>query len=260
MSAFDRGAFERLREQAGMKLGEPLSAVAETASTNDDALLAARSGAPHGATFVADHQSAGRGRRGRKWLADPGQALLVSVVLRLELEPSALGLLPLSVGLAVREAIADLLPDWIAPTTKVKWPNDVWVGGKKIAGVLAEGRLDAHHPAVVAGIGINLGAVELAPDLRGSATSFALLGVAVTRERVLAGVLSCLERRLLHLSHDRGEIASELRRHDALFGHGVNVDGTSGTAAGIDHAGRLLVKLPSGPTVEIQSGSVEIVT
>ena len=260
MSAFDRALFEQFRAAASIQLGAPLSAVAETVSTNDDALFAARNGAPHGAAFVADHQKSGRGRRGRRWLAEPGTALLVSVVLRPVLESSALGLLPLSIGLAVREAIANLAPRELAERTLVKWPNDVWVDGKKIAGVLAEGRIDSEHAAVVAGIGINVAMRELPEELCDSATSLALLGLVTSRERVLAGVLGCLEMRLQLLSRERAQIVSELRRHDALLGRRVSVEGVSGTAAGIDHEGRLLVKLASGTIAEIQSGSVELVT
>jgi biotin-(acetyl-CoA carboxylase) ligase len=138
----------------------------------------------------------------------------------------------------------------------------VWVGDKKIAGVLTESRVDGARPAVVVvGIGINVGSRELPREVQDSATSLALLGAVSTREQLLAVLLSCLEPRLERLSHGRGEIVSELRRHDVLLGRRVAVDGTtSGTAAGVDHAGRLLVKLPSGPIVEIQSGSVEIVS
>lgn len=259
MSRFDREAFERLRAAAATKLGGPLSAVAETASTNDDALLAARAGAPHGAAFVADHQTRGRGRRGRRWLAAPGDALLVSVLLRPELAPDVLGLLPLSIGLAVRDAVAGLSAE-LGHGARVKWPNDVWVGDKKIAGVLAEARHDSARPAVVAGIGINVATTELPLELRDSATSLALLGVTTTRERVLAGVLGCLEMRLALLSRSPDEIVAELRRNDALLGRRVRVDQISGTAAGIDQEGRLLVELASGAIVELRSGSVELLT
>jgi hypothetical protein len=93
-SSFDRARFERLRAELGCGLGAPLTALAVTGSTNDDALAAARDGATHGATVVADHQTHGRGRRGRTWIAEPGDGLHFSVPLRPEPEPARLGLLP----------------------------------------------------------------------------------------------------------------------------------------------------------------------
>jgi len=259
MSArFDAARFERLRAEAGCTLGAPLTALAVTASTNDDALEAARGGAPHGATFVADHQTEGRGRRGRSWLAEPSEALLVSVVLRPELEPSRLGLVPLTIGLAVRAAVAELLPPELATATRVKWPNDVWVSGNKIAGVLAESRIGGAGTLVVAGIGVNVGTRLFPAELEHTATSFARLGAAPDREAVLARVLASLEMRLGTLSRTPDEIVAELRRYDGLIGRRVRVDGTDGIARGIDSEGRLALQLCNGNLTEIHSGLLEV--
>jgi BirA family transcriptional regulator, biotin operon repressor / biotin---[acetyl-CoA-carboxylase] ligase len=257
-SCFDRAEFERLCRQRGLGLGTPLVTSVLTGSTNDDALSAARAGAPHGATFVADQQTHGRGRRGRRWLARPEEALLTSIVLRLELEPVRFGLLPLATGLAVRAALSELLPSELDPLIRVKWPNDVWVSQKKIAGVLAESRLGGSMPTVVVGIGVNVASRELPEELRNTATSLALLGVPCKRERLLAGVLACLELRLGLLSHDSGAIVSEFRQHDGLLGRRVLVDGTGGIADGIDHEGRLCLRLDSGERSDIRTGSVEL--
>jgi BirA family biotin operon repressor/biotin-[acetyl-CoA-carboxylase] ligase len=184
--------------------------------------------------------------------------LLVSVVLRLELEPLRLGLLPLAAGLAVRAAVAELLPAELENATRVKWPNDVWVNRKKIAGVLAESRLGAGGPVVVLGMGVNVAITELPAELSASATSLSLLGATCSRERVLAGMFSCLELRLAQLCHDSNEIVSELRRYDGLLGRHVRADGTEGIASGIDREGRLLLRLATGEIAEMQSGSVEL--
>lgn len=257
-SCFDRAEFERLSRQRGLGLGRPLVTTALTASTNDDALSAAKAGAPHGATFVADQQTHGRGRRGRRWVSHPEEALLTSIVLRLELEPVRFGLLPLVAGLAVRAALSELLPAELDPVIRVKWPNDVWVSQKKIAGVLAESRIGGSRPAVVVGIGVNVASRELPEELRETATSLALLDVPCKRERLLAGVLACLELRLGLLSHDSGSIVSEFRQHDGLLGRRVRVDGTGGIADGIDHEGRLCLRLDSGERSDIRTASVEL--
>jgi BirA family biotin operon repressor/biotin-[acetyl-CoA-carboxylase] ligase len=256
-STFDGALFESLRENAGLQLGTPLSAHRNATSTNDLALAAARNGAPHGATFVADFQSAGRGRRGRTWLASAGQSLLVSIVLRPSLAADSLGLLPLATGLAVRAALSDLLPATLAEHATVKWPNDVLVGNRKIAGVLTESRHDAVSPSVVVGVGVNVSALNLPAEVRGSATSLALLGVSVSRERLLADVLLCLEMRIAHLSRSPDDVVFELGRHDGLLGRRVRVEDVCGTAAGIDRQGRLRLELVSGEITEIRSGSVE---
>jgi BirA family biotin operon repressor/biotin-[acetyl-CoA-carboxylase] ligase len=257
--SFAAAEFEALRRAFGIRLGSPLTTLALTTSTNDLALTAARNGAPHGTTFVADQQTSGRGRRGRHWLSSSGEGLLVSVVLRLELEPARLGLVPLAAGLAVRAAVAELLPAELESSTRVKWPNDVWVNRKKIAGVLAESRLGGDNGAVVVlGVGVNVGVTELPPELSTSAISLSLLGASCSRERVLAGMFDCLELRLARLCHDPDEIVSELRQYDGLLGGRVRADGTEGIASGIDREGRLLLRLATGEIAELQSGSVEL--
>src|SRR5690606_34522208 len=129
-----RAYLMRLRN-VGCPLGEPLHYFASTTSTNDQAKTAASQGALSGATFVADHQTAGRGRHGRQWLATPNQQLLVSVVWRPRGGVTTAAL-TLAVGVALHRALAPLLP---APETlAIKWPNDLEARGRKLAGVLVE--------------------------------------------------------------------------------------------------------------------------
>jgi BirA family biotin operon repressor/biotin-[acetyl-CoA-carboxylase] ligase len=124
-----------------MVLG-PVELLSEIDSTNAELLRRAAAGAPHGLVLVAEHQTAGRGRLDRSWEAEPGAALLVSVLLRPEIPPARRFLLTFAAGLAAVETAGGLL----------KWPNDVVVGGQKLAGVLAESDGDA----VVVGMGLNL--------------------------------------------------------------------------------------------------------
>lgn len=159
---------------------------AETASTNVDA----RRGAP-GDVFTADYQSAGRGRLDHRWLSPPGTNLMMSVVLDVsELDPEAVSTLPLVVGLAVAEGLAPMLPSDRSP--QIKWPNDVLVGGRKIAGILCERQGDC----VIAGIGVNVGQTAFAPEIAARATSLAcerqgddtVVPVIAVRDAVLAAL------------------------------------------------------------------------
>jgi BirA family transcriptional regulator, biotin operon repressor / biotin---[acetyl-CoA-carboxylase] ligase len=178
------------------RLGQPYRFVERTASTQrllgpDD---------PEGAVAVADEQTEGRGRLGRQWLAPAGTSLLVSVLLRPEVEPARLPELSLIAGRACAEALAETA----GVETEVKFPNDVLVQGRKVAGILAE----ASEGRVVLGIGVNVsqGAGELPAEPRTPATSLLLeTGREVDRAELLVALLDRLERRYdewLLASHD----------------------------------------------------------
>lgn len=258
---------ERFREHAeALELGRPLVATARTGSTNDDALAAARDGAPHGALFVTEEQLAGRGRRGSSWLAAPGEGLLFSLVLRPELRADRAPALALLAGLAVRAAVAELL-ERASPNAhaRVKWPNDVAIvqdAPRKLAGILVEsvvrgGRLGA----VVVGVGLNVGRLVLPRELAETATSLAEVGVNVTREELLVNVLRALEARLRHLESSEMPLKSlvdELAAVDLLFGKKLRVDDVVGTGAGIDSEGCLKVRDDAGTTHRIVSGHVTL--
>ena len=189
-------------------LGRALSLVAETASTNDDAREAAARGAPHGMTFVADAQTAGRGRLGRRWHSPPGASLYVSIVLRPNAFARDLALLPLAVGLAVAEAVDAVAPHLDA---RIKWPNDVFVAERKLAGVLVEGALRGDRfQHVVVGVGLNVRGPRPPEDLAGRATTLAAeLGRDLSRREVLAALLTRFEARFEAL--DAGDSASVVR-------------------------------------------------
>lgn len=259
---FDSELFERHVRERGAHFGLPLTVVEETGSTNDDALAAARGGASHGATFLAERQTRGRGRRGRHWHADPGTNLLFSVVVRLALPIDSVPALSLAAGLAVRSAIARALPtrDTADERVRLKWPNDVWLDQKKVAGVLSESHLQGEQAiACVVGVGINVKTASFPPEIASTATSLLLSGSSVTRERLLADALTELEASLRELA--RGGVAAlhrDLSRFDALAGRPVRVDDVTGVAAGIDDAGRLLVRGADGALSSVAGGSVEL--
>lgn len=205
-------------------IGRPRLHLRTVGSTNERARELAGGGAPHGALVTATEQTAGRGRQGRSWTAPPGAALLMSVVLR---EHDAL--LPLRAGLAVA--------DVAGPDAKVKWPNDVQLEGRKVAGVLVEGR--PQEGWAVLGIGVNVAAAP--DDVPGAGT----LGRDDV-EAFLAELLAALEARL---HEPPAETLAALRARDALRGRRVRWSGGQGTAEGIDDRGRLLVgdeRLDSG--------------
>lgn len=136
---------------------------AETASTNVDA----RAGA-HGDVYTADFQTAGRGRLDHKWQSPPGANLMMSAVLSVGgLSPEAVVTLPLVVGLAVVQAVRALLPTGVAREVALKWPNDVLIGGRKVAGILCERNRDR----IIVGIGINVKQRVFPPELADKAIS-----------------------------------------------------------------------------------------
>ena len=218
----------------------------EIDSTNRWLLAEARSGAPEGLVAVADHQSAGRGRLGRSWTAPPGSSLLASVLLRPGLSPESLHLVNVALALAAADACLEVAGVEVG----LKWPNDLLVADRKVAGVLAEADLGGPgRPAVVVGIGLNVNwPEELPPELAGTATSLnRLAGRTVDRAALLVRILVGLDRRYSALGAPGGPeaLASEYRGRCATIGRAVRVelaDETfTGTAADVDDAGHLLV-------------------
>ena len=172
-------------------LGQPLIELAEATSTNDVLRELAGQGAAEGTTVVALQQSHGRGRQHRPWHSPPGQGLYLSVLMRPPWAAADSGALALLAGVAVASALQQLG----VREVKLKWPNDVLAGGKKICGVLIEPALKGGQiEFAVVGIGVNVrhGVADFPPDLRGTATSCALAGVDVTLAQVRAAVLGAL--------------------------------------------------------------------
>jgi BirA family biotin operon repressor/biotin-[acetyl-CoA-carboxylase] ligase len=234
-----------------------ITRLAETGSTNDDAKAGARAGAAHGSVWVADRQTAGRGRQGRKWESAPGENLLFSVLMRIPCAPARVPPLSLVVGLAVRDAVAAAIGH---DDVKVKWPNDVHVRGKKIAGILVESSVAGSRvESLIVGIGINVHTKEFPPELRSIATSVALESGNADRDAILTDVLAALDRDLERAAHTGlGVVHSRLVAHDALAGRRVRGDDFSGIAEGIDVEGRLQVRREDGTLVRIVSGEVHL--
>jgi BirA family biotin operon repressor/biotin-[acetyl-CoA-carboxylase] ligase len=210
-----------------------------TDSTNERARELAGGGAPHGTMVTADAQRAGRGRQGRAWTAPAGSAVLMSVVLR-ELHEA----LPLAAAVAVAEALP--LP------SEIKWPNDIWIERRKVAGILVEGR--PQEGWAVLGIGLNVGTEAFPADLAETATSLRLAGVDLSVEDALAHLLAALER---WLARPTPEVLAAWRERDALFGAEVRWADGSGEGRGVDETGALLVETVDGE-VALQAGEVHL--
>lgn len=220
----------------------------EIDSTNSEALrLAADPDVPEGTVVVADSQTAGRGRWGRTWFSEPEKSLTFSILLRPTARPD---LITTCVGVAVTEAIRELT----GADAGLKWPNDVVVDGRKLAGILVESQSDPTDAlTAVAGIGINL---ENPPsDLGVLATSVTSvsLGPAPARHEVLAAVLSWFEPLYRALGTEKGaaEIIHRASELSTVLGKEVTLafaDGRSqtGVATSLDPAGALIVRSPSG--------------
>jgi len=223
-----------------------IATVASTGSTNAD--LLARGG-PEGQVLVAEEQTAGRGRAGRTWVSRPGASLTFSVLLRpASVPPSARGWLPLLTGVAVAAGVRSAA----GVAASLKWPNDVLVGDRKLAGILAEQSADAD--AVVIGVGLNVGTSERALPVSPTglpATSLLVEGADVGREAVLTEILRALEHWYLAFSADpdavRSGLLAQYRAACATLGRQVRVElpagrVLAGLAEDVDPSGRLLVR------------------
>jgi BirA family biotin operon repressor/biotin-[acetyl-CoA-carboxylase] ligase len=224
------------------RLGTPRLHLRQTDSTNDRARALAMAGAPHGMLVTASEQRAGRGRQGRTWSAPAGRALLASLVLRD---------VPALLTLASAVAVADVVAAASAARVAIKWPNDVLLDGRKVAGILAEGRLQEGW--VVLGIGINVAVRDFPPELAERAAGLGLQPDAI--EPLLAALLAALE---LRLAQDPAAILDAYRVRDALRGRAVRWQHGRGVAAGVDGAGRLLVELADGSTAALDAGEVHL--
>ena len=224
---------------AGGHLGAPRVHLRSTDSTNERARELALRGAPHGTLVTAAQQTAGRGRQGRSWVAPPGLALLCSLVLR---DPRRL--LPLAAGVAVGEVAG--------PAALLKWPNDVLLERRKVAGILVEGRPQEGWAVLGVGLNVALRAEDFPAELRERATTLGLGHDEL--EPTLERLLGALER-WIYASED--EVLEAFRERDALLRQPVRWASGEGHGAGIDGDGRLIVATGDG-AVALEAGEVHL--
>jgi BirA family biotin operon repressor/biotin-[acetyl-CoA-carboxylase] ligase len=223
-----------------MSLGYPRLHFRLIDSTNQRARELACAGAPHGTLITAAAQTAGRGRQGRSWSAPPGQALLCSLIVR---DPPRL--LPLAAGVAVAEVAG--------AGAVVKWPNDVLIDGRKVAGILVEARLQQGWAVLGIGLNVAVRLDELPAELRDTAGTLGLSSDDV--EPLRQRLLDRLER---WIGEEPQRVLDALRSRDGLRGQRVRWAEGEGQAAGIDGEGRLLVATDAGQ-VALQAGEVHLV-
>ncbi|CAB4347656.1 unannotated protein [freshwater metagenome] len=232
-----------------MPLGSPHLHLKSVDSTNDRARALAISGAPHGTLVSADHQSQGRGRQGRDWIAPPGSSVLISLLLR---DPPPL--LPLIAAVAVAEICG--------PAARIKWPNDILLASDgrpeaKVAGILCEARPQEAWAVVGVGLNAALDLSQLPSELQARSATLGLR--SEQRAALIDQLIESLQAKLA-LSSD--EIVAFWNERDALLGERIGwVTGgsqKSGTAAGIGHGGSLLVRLEDGSELELNAGEVHL--
>jgi len=251
-----------------MSFGAPHRYYARTDSTNTRARELAAAGAPHGTVVTAGEQSAGRGRQGRVWTAPPDKALLYSAIVR-PLDERHL-MLPLAVPLAVCDAAEELRP---GIECAVKWPNDVWLEERKLAGVLIEARPQDGWAVIGVGLNLAISSDEFPPDLRDTAISLfdSSKGGRGKGRRSLPAVApptlpptpltpaEVLSRHLDRWTEAEPEtVLAAWRKRDVLRGRQVAWDGGSGVADGVDDRGYLLVVTVGGDRIAVGAGEVHL--
>jgi BirA family biotin operon repressor/biotin-[acetyl-CoA-carboxylase] ligase len=253
----------------GSGFGHPHRHFRRTGSTNTVARELAAAGAPHGTVVTADEQTAGRGRQGRTWTAPPGAALLYSAVLR-PLQPRH-SLLPLAVALAVCETAERLRP---GIECKVKWPNDVHLEGRKLAGILIEARPQDGWAVLGIGLNLTIAPEDFPPELRTRATSlFPPVDPADARPAApytcpidirgswtgVEAARPALDDALQHwLDADERTVLAAWRERDTLLGREVSWEQGSGVAEGVDERGYLVVRIADGDRVALGAGDVHL--
>ncbi|MBX3741513.1 MAG: biotin--[acetyl-CoA-carboxylase] ligase [Akkermansiaceae bacterium] len=223
-------------------------------STNDEVRRLAEQGMPEGLVVITDRQTQGRGRRGAAWFSPPGESLAFSVLLRPDAPKALWPRLALVTGLAVAEALEESIP-----LVGIKWPNDVWAGGKKIAGILVE----AGRDFVVVGIGLNVNTLTFPDEVSAIATSLALeAGGEVSRAEVLAAIIRRLSLRRHQIGTEFPEAINSIRLRCVLTGQEVSLTAASGplsgTVEGISPQGELLLRTSDGLQPLLQADEVRI--
>ena len=240
------------------EFGHPHRHFRRTDSSNERAKELATARAPGGLVVTADEQTAGRGRRGNEWFAPPGSCLLYSALMR-PFAPNGGTLLPLAVPVAVCEAAEAVAP----VRCQVKWPNDVWVEERKVAGVLVEARPEEGWAVIGVGLNVAIPQDEFPPELRETAASLlpteAEGGVPPGGAPGVRRALGALNEALGHwVGANDDEMLAAFRTRDALSGRQISWDGGEGVAQEIDERGHLVVENADGERVSLGAGEVHL--
>jgi len=223
-------------------------------STNDEVRVLAEAGAPDGLIILAREQLAGRGRRGAAWFAPAGESLAFSILIR-PMENKALWpRLALAAGLSVAEAVESFLP-----LAGIKWPNDIWLNGKKLGGILVE----AGRDFAVVGIGLNVNTLTFPPEVADIATSLHLeTGQELSRPGVLAAIIRHFAHHRLQIGNDFNAMLDGVRQRCVLTGHPISLltaEGyRHGQMEGISPGGELLLRDETGLHALMQADEIRL--
>ncbi|MCJ7603555.1 MAG: biotin--[acetyl-CoA-carboxylase] ligase [Desulfobulbaceae bacterium] len=244
--------------------GHPLIMLAETVSTNSDALQLGRKGAPSGAVVIARSQTGGRGRLGKAWLSPAGSGLYFSMLMRPSLAPADLPKITLAAGVALCRAVCR----FCHPAPMIKWPNDLLIDGKKCGGILTESEFGKDMPPVVVlGIGLNVSTPPAAfpEELRGKVTSLSQHSrETICRTTLLKNILAAIDTIMARMEGgDFAGILDEWRSFDATKGRRLTWVTTgrqaiTGISLGPDNEGRLHIRDDQGRTHEVLSGDIRL--
>lgn len=246
------------RELAGLSLFREIRVTEETGSTNDLARALGREGAPGGLVVFAETQTAGRGRLGRRWESAPGEGLWFSILMRPALH------FPLWTRLTtwVAIGIARAIEPWMPCSAQIKWPNDIYLRGRKVAGILIESSAGPDGFAVV-GIGLNVNHTAFPEPIAQTATSLQLqAGFALDRNEVAAAVLLQLDRAYSELEDSFDSLIAEAQSRAYLTGRPVEIvsglERIEGIAEGLDENGALVLRTTDGSRLVVASGEASI--
>jgi BirA family biotin operon repressor/biotin-[acetyl-CoA-carboxylase] ligase len=249
---------------AGLRLGTPLHTYGSLGSTNEVASRLAEAGAAEGTLVTAEEQTRGRGRQGKAWHSPPGVGVWMSLVLRPGCNAQQAAGIPLAGALAVASALKAATGVEVG----LKWPNDVYMGGRKVAGVLGESVVEGssvRYAVLGMGINVNLREDQVPSDLRSMAGSLTMAtGMAWNRVDILASVLSALEIRYYdYIEHGFGALSTEFRTLSNLVGQPVELELpdriVSGTVLDLAPDGSLLLTTESGPAqVRVGEASLRV--
>ena len=241
--------------------GKTVHFAKETDSTNEWCKRMSKEGAEHGTLAVAEFQSAGKGRLGRRWTAPEGSSVMMSILLRPEFEPQYASMLTLVMGLSVAQAVKELDVE-----VSIKWPNDVVVSRKKICGILTEmGLENGKIREVIIGIGINVNLEEIQDDLKDKATSLYLeTGKKYDRNRVIGLIMEKFEKNYEKFVKTC-DLSLMLDDYNAMLANRSQpvrildkLNPYEGIAIGIDREGELLVKVSDGAIRKVCSGELSV--
>ena len=242
-------------------IGRRIQTYDRVGSTNDLALQCGIDGAQEGTLILAESQTRGRGRHGRRWLAPPGSSILASVILRHRLRVNQVGLPNLIGAVSIATAINELTN----LSARIKWPNDLLIQGKKVSGILTELEYDRHRqPFFVMGFGVNVNTTrtDLPEELRASATSLQIeSNREISRATLLQTILHRLEENYLCLKHGKtNPIVATANRLLYLSGDWIQIKTADevfrGQAEAIDRDGGLLLKDMDGERRKFLVGEV----